>query len=57
MYYSVEVVDRQTRMEVTVGQMLSKSEALRLANVKKNVNCCEVYVKEFHWYSKKGKFI
>lgn len=33
MFYSVEVVDRQTRMEVTVGQMLSKSEALRLANV------------------------
>ena len=57
MYYSVEVVDRQTRMEVTVGQMLSKFEALRLSNVIKNVNCCEVYVKEFHWYSKKGKLI
>ena len=57
MYYLVVVVDRQTRMEVIVGLMLSKAEALRLANVIKNMNCCEVYVKEFHWYSKKGKMI
>lgn len=58
MYYSVEVLDRQTRMQVTVGQLLSKSEAVKLANVLKQVNCCEVLLKEFHWYNKKkGKLI
>lgn len=57
MYYTVEVIDRQTRMVVVVGNALSKSEALTLSNVLKSFNACEVLVKEFHWYSKKGKLI
>lgn len=57
MWYSVEVIDRQTRMKVVVGQLMSKADAMTLANVIKNVNCCEVQVKEFHWYLKKGKLI
>lgn len=57
MYYTVEALDRQTRMVVLVGSALSKSEALKLSSVLKSYNACEVLVKEFHWYSKKGKLI
>lgn len=57
MYYTVEVIDRQTRMVVVVGNVLSKAEAMKLSNVIKTYNACEVLVKEFHWYSKKGKLI
>lgn len=57
MYYTVEVIDRQTRMICVVGNALCKSEALKLANVIKAFNACEVQIKEFHWYSKKGKLI
>lgn len=57
MYYTVEAIDRQTRMVVVVGNALSKAEALKLSNVLKSYNACEVLVKEFRWYSKKGKVI
>lgn len=57
MYYTVEVLDRQTRMVVVVGNALSKAEAMKLSNVLKTYNACEVFVKEFHWYSKKGKLV
>lgn len=56
-WYSVEVIDRQTRMQCVIGQMLTKAEALKLANAVKAFNACEVQVKEFHWYNKKGKLL
>lgn len=57
MYYEVIVCDRQTSMEVTVGQALSKAEALKLRNAISSFNACTVIIKEFTWFNKKGKIL
>lgn len=56
-YYSVEVTDRVTRMVVVIGQALSKPEAIKLSNAVKAFNACEVDIRKFTWFSKKGKIV
>ena len=55
MYYEVIVRDHISECECTVGQLLSMAEAIRLVRVLQEFQCCDVYVKEYHWQTKKGR--
>lgn len=54
LYFAVACIDHVSRATVIVGDMLSRSEALRLARTISEFQACEVYIIESD-YNKKGR--
>ena len=53
-YFAVCVIDHFSRATCTVGEMLTRGEALRLARTISEFQACEVYVVESEYNKSKG---
>ncbi len=54
LYFAVCCIDHVSRATVIVGDMLSRSEALRLARTISEFQACEVYIVESDYNKTKG---